>query len=80
MKVINPVGHVSRIRNIREDGAGNGGTFQEALENAERREAKTATKNVAPEEVLEMMGGMNQYDRHAREIFFSMSSQTDYKC
>ena len=29
---------------------------------------------------LEMMGGMNQYDRHAREVFYAMSSEADYKC
>ncbi len=78
MKVVNPVRNVSQIR-YDSEGGGGGGTFQEALENAERKKNQTVT-NTPPGEVLETMAGLNQYDRHAREIFFAMSSMTDYKC
>ncbi len=78
MKVVNPVRNVSQIR-YDSGGGGGGGTFQEALENAEKKQAKTAT-NTPPGEVLETMAGLNQYNRHAQEIFFAMSSMTDYKC
>lgn len=80
IKVVNPVKHVSRIRYENSDTQSGGGSFQQALESAEKKEEKTTAARVAPNEVLETMAGMNQYDRHAREIFFVMSSQTDYKC
>ncbi len=79
-KMINPVRHSSKIRYNSDGGQGSGGTFQEALENARERETKVTKANVTPEETLERMAGLNQYDRHAREIFFTMSSQADYQC
>lgn len=73
---------VSKIKNDRNELKDDGRNFYQALEMAKaKRETKQyRTPNAPASEVLERMGGMNQYDRHAREIFFAMSSTADYKC
>ena len=81
IQVVNPVKHVSGIRydgNEARDGREN---FQQALEAAkEKGTEKESRRKTVPVQTLVMMGGMNQYDRHAREVFYAMSSEADYKC
>lgn len=73
--------HTSKIRYDGNEPQEGGGNFQQALESARtKRTAKENHGNAVPGEVLARMGGLNQYDRNAREIFFVMSSETDYKC
>ena len=82
LKVVSPVRNVSKIRNDRNELKDDGRNFYQALEmaKAKRGSGQHRRVNATTEEVLERMGGMNQYDRHAREIFFSMCSSTGYKC
>lgn len=80
IKEVDPVRHVTRIRYDNSDSQGGGGSFRQALESAQKKEQKSVPTEVTPKEALETMAGMNQYDRHAREIFFVLSSQTDYEC
>ena len=82
LKVVSPVRNVAKIKNDRNELKDDGRIFYQALEmaKAKRGSGQHRGVNATTEEVLERMGGMNQYDRHAREIFFSMCSSTDYKC
>lgn len=82
LKVVSPVRGVSKIKNDRNELKDDGRNFYQALEmaKAKREDRQYRTSNAPVNEVLERMGGMNQYDRHAREIFFALSSTADYKC
>ena len=79
---VNPVSNVVKAnRYCEEDGARNGanqsfsGILQQEME---RHHAKTRTTNIKQEQ-LRLMGGLNQYDRHAREFCFLLSTEADYK-
>lgn len=72
---------MAKIRYDRNEAQDGGGNFYQALEKARNKSdgrSDSVEKNSGG--ALEMMGGMNQYDRNAREIFFALSSNADYKC
>lgn len=80
-QVVRPVRHVAKIRRDRNEAQDGGGNFYQALEKARSKsESKSGRVNRESGSALEMMGGINQYDRNAREIFFALSSNADYKC
>ncbi|MCM1244324.1 MAG: hypothetical protein NC293_01615 [Roseburia sp.] len=80
-QAVRPVRHVAKIRYGRNEAQDGGGNFYQALEKARnKRESESGRADTASGGALEMMGGMNQYDRNAREIFFALSSNADYKC
>lgn len=72
--------HVPRIRYDGNEAKDGGGNFQQALEAAKEKRAERESRKREPVRSLTMMGGMNQYDRYAREVFYAMSSEADYKC
>lgn len=82
IQVVSPVKHVSRVKRDRNEAQDGGRNFYQALEKAKekRDENKYNGAEMSAEHALERMGGLNQYDRHAREIFFAMSSNADFKC
>lgn len=81
LQAVYPVKHVSGIRYDGNEARDGGENFQQALEAAkEKRMEKESRRKPVKNHSLEMMGGMNQYDRHAREVFYAMSSEADYKC
>ena len=45
----------------------------------EKELEKKKEKPSKKQEKLRLMGGLNQYDRHAREFCFFLSNETDYK-
>lgn len=81
IQAVYPVKHVPKIRYDGNEAKDGGENFQQALEAArEKKSERESRKKGAPVKPLELMGGMNQYNRHAQEIFYAMSSEADYKC
>jgi hypothetical protein len=80
IQAIHPVRNVSQAREDR--GAyDEAQTFQQVLAStAAKKAARSGSSQTSPQQVLEMMGGTNHYDRNAKEIFFAMSSNTDFTC
>lgn len=79
MHIVKPVRNVSHIRYDRGNGGTGDGTFQEALERAQEGKGQSVA-GARRQSEMERMAGLNQYDCHARELFYSLCSTTDYRC
>lgn len=73
-----PVHGVNRVRRDHNQRHGSGQQFENLLKREQTKMRQMETER--QEEELRRMGGMNQYNRQAVEIFFMFSSQMDYKC
>ncbi len=73
--------HVAKIKRDQEQSR-ESRNFKEAFEAARQNAEKKYEKGKIEENksILVAMYGMSQYDSHAREKFFALSSQTDYTC
>ena len=66
-------------RNMDEErgGSQSGQSFSQVLENV--KEDSQKAKERPRQEKLRTMGGLNQYNRHAIEYCFILSSETDFR-
>lgn len=79
LKSIEPVNSVIKVNSYYDRGrrdSGSGDSFTEILK---RERAKAHPQTEKREEALRHMEGMNQYNRHATEVFFLLSRNMDYK-
>jgi hypothetical protein len=79
-KTVHPVGGVIKTNQYREqekESRGEETSFSQILE--KEREKKVNVKSGSENERLRYLEGMNQYDRHAMEVFFVLSSKADYR-
>lgn len=77
---VNPVNNVVKVNRYREEERDKGESNQSfsdfLYEEMQTKQVKAEKKE--PEK-LRLMGGLNQYDCHAREFCFLLSTEADYK-
>ena len=78
--IINPVTNVVKVNRYREEEKNHeesqksfAGILQQKVE---KKQQKTSRPK---QEKLRVMGGLNQYDRYAREFCYILSNEADYK-
>lgn len=78
-ETINPINNVVKVNRYRRDeqnkGDDNQGFSSFLYKEMKEQKEKQPKKQ---EEKLPLMGGLNQYDRQAREFCFLLSTETDY--
>lgn len=78
-ETVNPVGNVVKVNRYNREEARQreaGADFSSLLRQEMR---KNQVRKAEPQPQLRMMGGLNQYDRHAREFCYILSREADFK-
>lgn len=76
---INPVSNIIKANPYHEQERKHQETQHDFSSFLEKELEKKKEKPSKKQEKLRLMGGLNQYDRHAREFCFFLSNETDYK-
>ena len=77
---VNPIGNVVKVNRYRgqEEGEKKGNPdFADMLERETKRRQSVPTQKKV--EKLRLMGGLNQYNRHAVQFCYHLSNETDYR-